>query len=147
MTGIDENKCVYLRDLNGDGDIDLIQYCRRECKKKCDIEFDANLEYFAENMGCDCPVSYLYHMAVGHAELRHRLGQYESSGLDPEELRKKTCEWSEDKEGNWSCSKCDIIWAFWCHTDTGPMEKDTNFCPKCGRKIVNIHSFNHEERD
>lgn len=95
MTGIDANKEVYLRDLNGKGDITLVEYCRKECKEQCNVDIDEGAEEFAEYMDCDCPVSYFYHMAVGHAELRHRLRQYEDTGLSPSDLPNicggKTC--------------------------------------------------------
>lgn len=51
------------------------------------------------------------------------------------------CEWSEDMNGMWTCSKCDITH---CFTTDGPKENDTNFCPKCGRKIITIHPFRWE---
>ncbi len=98
MTGIDANKEVFLRDLGGEGDISLVDYCKHECKVKCDVDQEGEAIDFAENMECDCPVTLIYHMAIGHAELRNRLGQYESTGLSPEELKKRTCEWSEDDE-------------------------------------------------
>lgn len=148
MTGIDENKCVYLRDYNGEGNLDLVDYCKRECKAKCDIDQEGTAEDFAENMHCDCSVSLLYHMAVGHAELRHHLGEYEATGLGPEGVQKlinlsnklveeaeekePKCDYREDEDGTWSCSECPTAWTF---TDGGPEENRVNYCPECGRKI------------
>lgn len=90
MTGIDENKCVYFRDHNGEGNLDLVEYCKRECKERCNIKQEGTSEDFAENMACDCSVALLYHMAIGHAELRYHLGQYEATGLQPDEIKKPT---------------------------------------------------------
>jgi hypothetical protein len=88
MTGVDSNKEVYLRDYNNEGNLSLVEYCKKECMERCEFEFDASTpaDEFGEYMDCDCPISLLYHMAVGHAELRNRLGQYEDTGLSPTEL-------------------------------------------------------------
>ncbi len=140
MTGIDAKREVFLRDLGGEGDISLVDYCKRECKAKCDIEQEGTAIDFAENMDCECPVALVYCMAVGHAGLRYRLSQYESIGLFPERPKERTCEWSEDNEGSWSCSKCTAVWIF---PDSGPGENSMGYCPECGRKIVKISP--HEE--
>ena len=84
-------------------------------------------------MDCACPIALLYHMAVGHAELRHRLGQYEATGLNPEDITGRTCEYSEDDDETWSCSECPANWTF---TDGGPEDNRVNYCPECGRKVV-----------
>lgn len=81
-----KDKEVFLRDFEGEGDLSLVEYYRKECMEKCDIDIDAPVEEFGVYMDCNCPVSMIYHMAVGHAELRNRLGQYESSGLSPAEV-------------------------------------------------------------
>ena len=75
---VTKDKEVYLRDFNGEGDLNLVDFCKRECKSKCDIEQEGTAIDFAENMDCACPVSLVYHMAVGHAELRERLKHYEA---------------------------------------------------------------------
>lgn len=129
------DKEVYLQDHNGEGDLNLVDYCKGKCMEKCDIEQEGTAEDFAENMDCDCLVSLIYHMAVGHAELRNRLGQYEALGLSPEELKERACEWSEDNESSWSCSKCTAVWVF---PEDGPGENSMGYCPECGRKIVKI---------
>lgn len=72
-----KDKEVYLREYDDGHDLNIVDYCKRECKTKCDIEQEGTAEDFAENMGCDCPVALVYHMAVGHAELRERLKYYE----------------------------------------------------------------------
>lgn len=66
---------VYLKDF--DGDRNLVDYCKSHCKNKCDVQFDANADTFAEYMDCDCIVARFYLLAVGHAELRQRLKYYE----------------------------------------------------------------------
>lgn len=81
---------VYLRDWNGEGDISLVNFCKAECKRKCDTNIEAGAEEFGEYMDCDCFVAHFYHTAVGHAELRERLKAYEDSNLSPEQL----CEYS-----------------------------------------------------
>lgn len=91
MTAI-KDKEVYLRDFNGEGDLNLMEFSNRQCKEKCGREpIEAPAEEFGDYMDCDCVVSMFYAMAIGHAELRHRLGQYESSGLSPEDLKERTC--------------------------------------------------------
>ena len=134
MTGIDANKEVYLRDLGGEGDINLVDYCKHECKVKCDIEQEGTAEDFAENMDCDCPVTLIYHMAVGHAELRNRLGKYES-------YESEVCTWEEDDGGMWSCSKCEMAFNF---NDGGPNDNDVHYCPQCGREIANVSSYGED---
>lgn len=83
-----KDRQVYLRDFNGGGDLSIIDYCKKECQEKCKADFseNANPEEFGEYMDCDCPISLLYGMAVGHAELRARLATYEDSGLSPEDV-------------------------------------------------------------
>ena len=133
MTGIDANKEVYLRDFDGKGNLSLVEYCQKECQEKCELTSDTSAEGFGEYMDCAWPIAFLYHMAVGHAELRHRLGQYEATGLSPSEIQKGTCEYSEDDDETWSCSKCPTNWTF---TDGGPEDNKVNYCPECGRKVV-----------
>ena len=135
MTGIDENKEVYLRNLDREGNISLVEFCKKECMEKCEIKFenDIPVEEFGDYMECDCVISYFYGMAVGHAELRHRLGQYKATGLSPEEITGRTCEYSEDEDGTWSCSECPTEWTF---TDGGPEDNCVNYCPECGRKVT-----------
>ncbi|EHQ88258.1 hypothetical protein [Desulfosporosinus youngiae] len=136
-----KDKEVFLRDFEGEGDLSLVDYCKRECMERCNTDIDASVEEFGEHMDCGCPITLIYHMAVGHAELRNRLGQYESSGLSPEDLKERTCEWSEDDEGNWSCSKCTAVVIF---AEDGPSENRMSFCPECGRKIINISLWKDE---
>lgn len=61
----------------GEGDISLVDYCKNECKEKCGIELDGNAETFGDSMDCDCIVAAFYGMAIGHAELRSHLKDYE----------------------------------------------------------------------
>ena len=133
MTGIDANKEVYLRDFDGKGNLSLVEYCQKECQEKCEFTSDTSAEEFGEEMDCACPIALLYHMAVGHAELRHRLGRYEATGLNPEEITGRTCEYIEEDDETWNCSKCPANWTF---TDGGPEDNKVNYCPECGRKVV-----------
>ena len=136
-----KDKEVYLRDFEGNGDLNLVKYCKKQCEEKCEFKFDDDppAEEFGEYMDCSCIVAYFYHMAVGHAELRNRLGQYESA--EPEE---ETCQWQEDDGGLWSCSKCDIAWQF---MNDGPKENDVRYCPKCGKRIDEVSPYESEEVD
>lgn len=138
MTGIDANKEVYLRDFDGEGNISLDEFCKKACMEKCEFKFDdePSAEEFGEYMDCNCVVSLLYHMAVGHAELRNRLGQYESFET------KETCEWEEDGGGTWACSKCEMVWEF---NNGGPNDNDMHYCPKCGKEIVEIKPYEVDE--
>jgi hypothetical protein len=132
-----KDKEVFLRgfeNLDIKGDVSLVNFCRGQCKEKCDSDMpEVGPEEFGEYMDCDCIVSIFYAMAVGHAELRHRLGQYEATGLSPEEITGRTCEYSEDDDETWSCSECPTNWTF---TDGGPEDNRVNYCPECGRKVV-----------
>ena len=95
-------------------------------------------------MDCDCIISYFYHMAVGHAELRSKLGRYEDTGLDPDGIKEATCEYSEDEDGIWSCSKCDSVWTF---INGGPKENNVHYYPKCGRKIAKWNEYVDEDEE
>jgi hypothetical protein len=75
---------VYLRGIGEDCDISLVEYCRNECKTRCEVDLsDVPTEQFAEYMECHCPVSILYFLAVGAAENRERLKEYENTNADP----------------------------------------------------------------
>ncbi len=86
MTGI-KNREVYLRDYNGEGDLSLVDYCKKECNERCDIDIDVGAEEFGEYMYCGCIVAQFYWIAVGHAELRAHLSEYEDSGLSYKEVK------------------------------------------------------------
>jgi len=66
---------VFINGINED--INLVDYCKQECKNKCDLDLDGNAEEFGELMDCDCVVSRFYWTSVGHAHLRTRLMQFE----------------------------------------------------------------------
>lgn len=87
MTKVIDNE-VYLRDLNGEGDISLVNYCKGKCKEIYKVDIDATVEEFGEFMDGDDLISLFYWVTVGHAELRERLKQYEDSGLSPEQVQK-----------------------------------------------------------
>ena len=79
---------VFLPDCSGDG-VRLVDYCAELCRKKCGSEFtdnDLKANVFGKFMVCDCEVAILYWLAVGYAENRQRLMDYEDSGLTPEEI-------------------------------------------------------------
>ncbi len=38
----------------------------------------------------------------------------------------------------WVCEACDEPWTFECYT---PQENNYNYCPKCGRKIIEYIPF------
>lgn len=74
----------------GDEEISLVDYCKNGCKEKCDIELNGDAETFGETMDCDCIVSAFYWMAVGYAELRAHLKDYEDSNLAPADIKELT---------------------------------------------------------
>lgn len=43
--------------------------------------------------------------------------------------------WKLDDEdmGTWRCSGCELLWYF---SEDGPYENQANFCPKCGRRMI-----------
>lgn len=47
------------------------------------------------------------------------------------EVRKESCKWEDDGEGNWGGS-CGVLWTL---LNDGPKENDMNYCPKCGKKL------------
>jgi hypothetical protein len=51
------------------------------------------------------------------------------------------CDWTEDSDGIWHCSKCDCAWFFDCD---GPVENKTHFCPECGREITEIKPYTQD---
>jgi len=53
----------------------------------------------------------------------------------PQISKKKSCDWVEDFEGNWTATCNDDIFVF--NTD-GVEENGFKYCPYCGKKI-NIH--------
>jgi hypothetical protein len=78
---------VYLRGLEDHGkeDVSLVDYCASQCLETCDIKnFEASVEEFGEQLDCDCPTALLYFTAIGAAELRERLKDYEDKGFDPD---------------------------------------------------------------
>lgn len=82
---------VYIRDSQDEEDISLVDYCKKEYKEMYgedtkDSVTEATAEDFGEYMDDDSLLSMFYWMAVGHAELRFRLSQYEDTGLSPEEI-------------------------------------------------------------
>lgn len=72
---------VYLRNFCDEGDKSLVEYCKEECKSRCKIDVAPGVgaEEFGEYMECDCVVAHFYFLAVGHAELRLHLKQYEDA--------------------------------------------------------------------
>lgn len=72
----------------GDAEINLVDYCKSECKEKCGIEFDGDAQTFGDYMDCDCIVAIFYGMAIGHAEMRAHLKEYEDSNLTPTDIKK-----------------------------------------------------------
>ena len=75
---------VMLRGLGEDNcDISLVDYSKISCLERCNIDkSEVPTEEFAEHMDCDCLVAVMYFLAVGAAELRERLKEYEDTGLD-----------------------------------------------------------------
>lgn len=68
----------------------------------------------------------------------------EMKDLEKELITDETCEWSEDEDGNWGCSKCTALWMF---PELGPGENEMIYCPECGRKIVKINPYVEETRE
>lgn len=75
---------VYLRGLGFFGeDIDLCAYCAEECKARCGTDLTGvPSEEFGEYMDCECPISTLYFIAAGAAEMRLKLTMYEDACFD-----------------------------------------------------------------
>jgi len=64
-------------------------------------------------------------------------------GPDAEHKIIPICLWTEDQDGNWSttCGKAFTLFSGM------PKENNYNFCPNCGRKIVEkpVDPFDEEE--
>ena len=50
-----------------------------------------------------------------------------------------TLTYNED-QNCWECAKCDMAWSF---EYDGPRENKMNYCPECGRKIVELKGDGH----
>ena len=70
------DKEVYLKDF--DAEHKLIDFINNQCREICNVGFDGE-----DMLDCDCIVARFNSMAIGHAELRHRLKEYE----DKEEVQ------------------------------------------------------------
>ena len=85
-----KNNEIYLYNMGENSeDISLVDYCKKECKEKCDSHFsdDWNATTFGELMDCDCPVSAFYCACVGFYDIRQRLMKYEDADIDIEEIK------------------------------------------------------------
>lgn len=80
-TAFVKDREVYLRGYGENGDdINLCAYCAGECKKKCDVDLaEVPSSEFGEYMDCLCPVSALFFIAAGAAEMREKLKKYEDA--------------------------------------------------------------------
>lgn len=59
--------------------------------------------------------------------------QYQSDIEAGRMIPATTCTWTEDADGIWTCSDCEIQYSI---TDGGrPEENEILHCPRCGRKI------------
>lgn len=85
-----KNREVYLREWNNECDVNLVDFCKAEYKKIYGNEPNVSTEEFGELMDGDDLLSAFYWMAVGYAELRNRLKQYEDTGLSPQEIEKSS---------------------------------------------------------
>lgn len=81
------DKEVYLRNIDGESNIRLVDYCKVIYKEEYGADIDASAEEFGEYMDDDSLLSLFYWMSVGHAELGLRLAAYEDSGLSPVETQ------------------------------------------------------------
>ena len=80
-TAFVKGKEVYLRGMGENGeDISLCAYCAAQCKERCGTDLtDISTEEFGEFMDCECPVSLLYAIAIGAAEMREKLSKFEDT--------------------------------------------------------------------
>jgi predicted nucleic acid-binding Zn-ribbon protein len=63
-----------------------------------------------------------------------------------EAAKSETCTWKRtgDFERNEWNGDCGAEWMF---TDGGPVENEVSFCPKCGRKLIEVPLEAHEVED
>lgn len=59
---------------------------------------------------------------------------------DDEYYHSPVCEWRSDDDGVWH-SSCGIAWTL---EADGPEENGMNFCPRCGRPLVQKDDSNDE---
>lgn len=80
-TAFVQDREVYLRGCSPTGeDISLCAYCANECKERCDLDLSGvPVEEFAEYLACECPISLLYAVATGAAEMREKLMRIENA--------------------------------------------------------------------
>lgn len=124
---------VYLRGMENDEDVSLDEYCKKQCKIKCDADYnDVPVDEFAEYLDCDCPISALYFAALGAAELRERLSRYEDTGLEPEDIKTITTAVAEPKP----CSPLDTT-----EYHPIPVKEAKRITDEYGKNIVIIGAF------
>lgn len=122
---------VYLR--GSEEDINLVEFCKKECKEQCNTDIEADATEFGEYMDCDCVVAWFYHMAVGHAELRARLQAYENTGLSPEQIEELKYRYAKDT-GTRQAMKTTLQNLFYWLED----EKDFNYSVEQIEKAIEI---------
>ena len=69
------------------------------------------------------------YMTIGDTELEARAEKAWTAAPRP---AKRTCEWTEDEDGNWFAA-CGTAWSF---SDGGPAENNVRYCHSCGAEVV-----------
>ena len=73
-----KNGEAWLRDLNGEGDISLINYCKKLYKEQFDTELECDDPgEFGDYMDGDDLISIFYWTCCGFAEVREKLKYHE----------------------------------------------------------------------
>ena len=73
-------------------------------------------------------------MTSDQARIYNRLAQYEDDVDAGRLIPSTTCTWTEDEDGIWTCSDCEINWYF-DGINNSPAANECYFCPRCGRRI------------
>jgi hypothetical protein len=81
------------------------------------------------------------------ADLADQLADARKENMRLKKSAEDTCEWTQDDPDDEDCriwnGDCGIMWQF---EDGTPKENDMNFCPKCGKQLVEIKTPESEEQ-
>jgi len=115
---------VYLRNWNGEGDLNLVDYCKAEYKRIYGTELEANAEEFGEYLDGDDLLSLFYATVVGYAELRERLKIFEDNGLSPKQVQEFAKAKTEERLVMLLCKVGDTLyWVAKKRNDHGTHDK------------------------
>ena len=87
----------------------------------------------------DCP----YYKANGNCKYLRKEMQLEEA---VETIKKDICVYRQINEdwNTWECSSCAEEW---CFESGSPKDNAVNYCPRCGKKVINCIEITNEEEE